>query len=105
MPKILIALGIGALAGLIDVTPMLMRHVERPVVLSAFIHWVVVGVLTAYVHVPAPAWLTGVLVALLTSLPVVVQRAGENPQSALGILAMSVVLGAAIGMATARFVR
>lgn len=103
--KLWISVGIGALAGLIDVTPMLMRHAERPVVLSAFVHWVVVGVLTAYVQLPAPAWLTGILVAVLTALPVMAQRAGENPQSALGILAMSIVLGAAIGVATARFVR
>jgi hypothetical protein len=104
MTKLLISIGIGALAGLIDVTPMLMRHVDRSTVLSAFTHWVVVGVLTAYIRLPTPSWLNGLLVALLTALPVVVQRANDNPQSALGILTMSIVLGAGIGWATGRFV-
>jgi hypothetical protein len=105
MTKLFIAIGIGALAGIIDVTPMLMRNAERSAVLSAFVHWIVVAVLTAYIQHPAPSWLKGVIVALLTALPVVMERAVENPQSAIAITAMSIVLGAGIGVATARFAR
>jgi hypothetical protein len=105
MSKLLPSVCIGALAGLVDVTPMVMRHADWSVVLSAFAHWIVVGVLVAYVQIPQPPWMKGVLVAVATALPTVVERTSHNLQSAFGILAMSIVLGAVIGWANAKWIR
>jgi hypothetical protein len=103
MLKLLIAIGIGAAAGVVDVAPMVLRHVDRATVLSAFTHWVVVGVLAAYVNLPLPPWMVGALVALLTALPELIQRLGQHPPRIAGVLAMSLLLGAGVGLATARF--
>ena len=103
--KLLIALGIGAGAGLVDVVPMAMRGVNRFSIASAFLHWVVVGATVAYVQADVPPWLKGLLVSVALAVPVIVGRVAEHPESAGGILLMSVVLGAVVGVMTARFAR
>ena len=45
MDKILIALLIGVVAGLIDVIPMIIQKMEKSANLSAFSHWVVLGLI------------------------------------------------------------
>ena len=103
--KLLIALGIGAAAGLVDVAPMVMRRVDRFSMASAFLHWLVVGVMVTYVRADVPAWLKGLLVSVALALPVIVGRLGQHPESAGGILLMSVVLGVLVGVVAARFAR
>jgi hypothetical protein len=103
--KLLIALGIGAAAGLVDTVPMVMRRVDPFSIASAFLHWVVVGVIVAYVQADIPPRLKGLLVSVALALPVIVGRLGQHPESAGGILLMSVVLGAIVGILVARFAR
>jgi|SRR5688572_13884966 hypothetical protein len=100
----LIGLVLGAIAGLIDVTPMAMNGVGRSDVIAAFLHWVVVGLVTAHIRLPLPGFATGIAVALLVALPVIGERLSEGRPVA-GLLLMAVVLGAGVGWTTGRLAR
>jgi hypothetical protein len=104
MQKLLIALAIGLGAGALDVLPMVLRKAEATLIASAFTHWVVTTLFIAYIRTPlAPwPWLQGMAVAVLSSLPVLITYSRSHPQSVLPIFAISLVLGGAVGLATAR---
>lgn len=105
MHKFLIALGIGIAAGALDIIPMALRRAELHAMATPFVHWVVTTLFIAYMKTPlAPwPWLQGSVIAVLASLPVLITYSRTNPQSVLPILGISIVLGAVVGLATARF--
>jgi len=103
MPKLLISLAIGAVAGVIDVIPMLIQKLDKYSNISAFIHWVVLGVIIAYIKVPFSPWLKGLVIAELSALPIVILVAKTDVKSVMPILIMSAVLGVLAGITTAKF--
>jgi uncharacterized membrane protein len=44
MQKLLISLFIGIIAGIIDVIPMIVQKLDKYANMSAFIHWIIMGV-------------------------------------------------------------
>jgi hypothetical protein len=102
MQKLFIALSIGLAAGILDIIPMLLKKAPINVWIVPFVHWVVLGVLIAYIKMPFPAWATGSIVAILTVLPTLITYSQTKPQSVLPIAAISLVLGAIVGIATQR---
>lgn len=103
MSKLMISLGIGVVAGLIDIAPMLIRKMSGYACLAAFVHWVVLGIIIAYINWPMPSYAKGSLVAFICTVPVVLMVAERGLKAALPILIVSVVLGALVGWATAKF--
>ncbi len=61
MNKFFIALLTGIIAGIIDVIPMIIQKMERMENLSAFSHWVVLGLIIPFVSWDVPAWLKGLI--------------------------------------------
>jgi hypothetical protein len=102
MQKLFIALSIGLAAGILDIIPMLLKKTPMNVWIVPFVHWVVLGVLIAYIKMPFPAWATGSIVAILTALPTLITYSQTKLQSVLPIAAISLVLGAIVGIATQR---
>jgi len=96
-------MGVGA--GVIDVIPMVIQRLDRYACISAFIHWVVLGVIISYVEAPIRPWLKGLLVGVAASLSIVVIVAKADPRSIPPILCMSALLGALVGLLSARFAR
>jgi hypothetical protein len=103
MQKLFIALSIGLAAGILDVIPMLLKKAPLNAWLVPMVHWVIVGVLIAYAKMPLPNWATGLIVALLTTLPTLITYSQTKPQSVLPIAIVSIVFGAIIGVANQRF--
>jgi hypothetical protein len=103
MQKLFIALSIGLAAGILDIIPMLLKKAPMNVWIVPFVHWVVLGVLIAYIKMPLPAWAAGSTVAILSALPTLITYSQTKPHSVLPIAAISIVLGAVVGIATQRF--
>jgi hypothetical protein len=103
MSKLFISLGIGMIAGIIDVIPMVIQRLDKYSTISAFVQWVVLGFLISYVQVPMASWLKGIVVAEMTAVPIIVLVSGTDPKSVGVIAVMTAVLGALVGLATARF--
>jgi hypothetical protein len=103
MSKLLIALLIGTGAGLLDIIPMVLRKAPWHEVAVPFVHWLMLGVLIAYVQVPLHPMLKGAVVALMTTLPTLIAYSQTKPGAVLPILGISIVLGAAVGWLTNRY--
>lgn len=103
MNKLLAALLIGAAAGVLDTFPMLLRKAPLHEVAVPLVHWLMLGVLIAYVQMPVHPALKGSAVAVMTTLPTLISYSQTKPGAVLPILGMSVVLGAVVGWLTQRY--
>jgi len=97
MNKYLKGLLIGAIAGVIDVIPMLLQKLSWDANLSAFSMWVVVGYLVSAVDIKINGVLKGILLAFLVLLPTAIIIGAKEPVSLIPIGVMTLVLGAGVG--------
>jgi hypothetical protein len=103
MTKLMMALLIGAGAGVLDIIPMLLRKAAWHEIAVPFVHWLMLGVLIAYVQMPVHPALKGSIVAVMTTLPILIGYSQSKPNAVLPILGISIVLGAVVGWLTHRF--
>jgi len=104
LTKLLIALGIGAIAGTIDIIPMILQKLDKHAIVSAFIHWVILGFVISYIQLPLAGWLKGGVIAEISALPIVFLVLKDDPKSILPILIMSAFLGCGVGFFTGEYV-
>jgi hypothetical protein len=105
MKNIFIALLIGFSAAIIDVVPMIIQRLDKTACISAFIQWIVLGLIIPYVSWDMQPWLRGLLIAELTALPIMVLVFPKDPKSIIPIIIFSAILGAAVGLAGAKFIK
>lgn len=103
MSKLFISLAIGILAGIVDVVPMIIQKLDKFACWSAFVHWVIMGIIISYINIPLSPWLKGLLIAVVSALPVIILVSKEEPFSIIPILIMSAILGALVGILTSKF--
>jgi hypothetical protein len=104
MNNILIALCIGIAAGIIDVAPMIIQKMDKSACISAFIHWIVLGLIIPFVNWDMQPWLKGLIIAVLSAVPIMVIVYPQEPKSIIPIFIFSAILGIGIGLAGARFI-
>ena len=104
MKEILIALVIGIIAGIIDVIPMIIQKMERSANLSAFSHWVVLGLIIPFVSWDIAPWLKGLIIAEISAIPVLFMVASKDKKAILPISVMSAILGVAVAVAGKAFI-
>jgi hypothetical protein len=95
--RLVLSLVLGAAAGVVDVLPMIRLGTSRHAMASAFVHWLVLGVVITYIQLGLPGWLKGLVVALLAAAPVAILVAETDPAALVPIGVMSSVLGIAVG--------
>ncbi len=98
MSSFFIALLIGIVAGIIDVIPMLIQKMNKYANLSAFFHWVFLGLIIPFVAWPIAAWLKGLLIAELAAIPILFMVAPADKKAILPITIMSAILGIAVSV-------
>ncbi len=99
MKTSLAGLAVGTIAAALDILPMFIGRQSRRDIVSAAVHWIVLGLVMAHLRTPLPKWLEGMLAALLTALPVVILVTARDKGAAVPMLASSAVLGALSGLA------
>jgi hypothetical protein len=104
MINILIALAIGVVAGIIDVVPMLIMKLNKYACLSAFTHWVVLGIIIPFVSWGIAPWLKGLVIGELMAIPVILIVAQNDKKSIPPILIMSALLGISVAIAGVKFI-
>ena len=102
--KIFVALAIGLLAGIVDIIPMIILHLSWQDILSAFLHWLVLGLVVPFVKWPIKPWLKGMLLAVLFAIPVMAGLLSVRINEVPPILLSSLLLGAFIGWAGNKWV-
>jgi len=104
MNVFLIAILIGLAAGIIDVVPMIIQKLDTESCLSAFVHYLALGLIIPFVNWNSAPWLTGICISLLTALPVMILVYRKDRKAILPMLLFSILLGAGIGLAGAKFI-
>ncbi len=104
MSDILIALIIGIIAGIIDIIPMLMQKMEKSANISAFSHWVALGLIIPFVSWDIAVWLKGLIIAEIFAIPVLFMVGTTDKKAILPITIMSAILGIAVAIAGKIFI-
>ncbi len=95
--RIIIGVSLGAVAGIIDVIPMVAQKLTWDANLSAFSLWVVAGFMLATSNLSLPAALKGIVIAFLCLLPSMFIIGWNEPVSLVPIVVMTLILGALLG--------
>lgn len=104
MYNFLIAILIGFTAGLIDIVPMIIQKLDKRDIVSAFLHYFALGLIIPFVNWEIAAWLKGIVIALLTSIPIMTIVYPRDKKAIMPMLIFSLILGAGIGLAGAKFI-
>ncbi len=104
MEKIVIALGIGVIAGIIDVVPMIIQKIDKFSCVSAFIHWIVLGLIIPYVNWDISPWLIGLLIGELTAIPIMIIVFPQDPKAVIPMFIFSAILGVGVALAGSKFI-
>lgn len=105
MPKLCKILLLGLAAGILNAIPMALMAFHWQGVTAILLHWLGLGIVIAYARMPLESWATGMLIAVLTSLPLgILLHPGDTP-GVLQVLGIALVLGGLLGYATERLVQ
>ncbi len=104
MNNILIALIIGIVAGIIDVIPMIIQKLDKYANISAFTHWVAMGLIIPFVDWNMQPWLKGLIIAELTLIPVMVLVFPKDKKALIPMIIFSAILGIGVAIAGAKFI-
>jgi len=97
MKTIIIGIIPGIAAGVIDVTPMIIKKLTRDANISAFLMWVIVGFFIATINLNMNPILKGILIAFLVLTPCAVLIGWKEPKSLIPIFVMTLILGGLLG--------
>jgi hypothetical protein len=103
--KAVIGILFGAIAGAIDVVPMLLQKLTWDANLSAFFMWVVIGFFLSTTELKLHPVIKGLLFSFLCLLPSVFIIGWKQPSALFPIFIMTAVLGSLLGLAVGRFAK
>ncbi|MFH1587246.1 MAG: hypothetical protein ABID38_05290 [Candidatus Diapherotrites archaeon] len=101
--KILVGLGFGAVAGIIDVIPMVMQGLTWDANISAFALWVISGFLIATSNLKIHSALKGLIISALVLAPAAILIGWQEPFSLIPMGIMTVILGSLSGYFIEKF--
>ena len=91
---------IGVVAGIIDITPMIIKKLDKRASISAFLQYFFVSIIIVNIDLPHIVWwLQGGLISVALALPVVVIVSMQDKKAVPIMLTMAAVLGTLIGIA------
>lgn len=101
--KITIGLFFGSLAGIIDVTPMIIMKLPLDALLSAFSLWVISGFFIATSSLKINNILKGILISFLVLTPCAFLIGANNPINLIPVFIMTMILGSLLGLLINKF--
>ncbi len=104
MNDILIALAIGIIAGIIDVIPMMIKKLDKSANLSAFSHWVILGLIIPFVDWNIEPWIRGLILGELSAIPIMIIVFPKDKKALLPMIILSAILGIGVAIAGAKFI-
>ena len=83
---------------------MIIMKLDKIANISAFAHYFVLGLIIPFVNWDLSPWITGMIISFLSALPVMILVFPKDKKSLIPMTIFSIVLGAGIGLAGARFI-
>ncbi|HAL64930.1 MAG TPA: hypothetical protein DCP10_05105 [Bacteroidales bacterium] len=97
MKKTQLGFLLGAIAGIIDVIPMLLQKLTWDANLSAFSLWIISGFLIATTNLKIKGVVKGIIIPFLVLLPSAIIIGWQEPFSLIPIIIMTLILGSVLG--------
>lgn len=97
MKKIHLGILLGIIAGLVDVTPMIIQNLTWDANLSAFSLWVISGFLIAVSGLKIKGFIKGIIIPVLVLFPSAILIGWKEPFSLLPVFVMTLIIGPVIG--------
>jgi len=101
--KIWYGIGFGAIAGLLDIIPMIVQKLTWDANLSAFSMWVITGFILSVSDFKLKSVFKGILVSFLILIPSAILIGWKEPISLIPISVMTLILGSLMGYFVDRF--
>lgn len=105
MKKLITSLLIGAVAGIIDIIPMILQKLDRITFVSAFAFWVLMGFIIAHITLPIKNWKKGFLVAEFSIIPILILIAAVDIKSTIPVIITTAILGSLVGISTEKYAK
>lgn len=100
MDHFTLSLAVGAVAGTLDIIPMIFQRLPLRSCLSAFFIYFFAAVIVFYSDLPyLPWWADGMAVTLMIAIPVVLTLSGKDRKAIPMILMNALLLGFLISLA------
>ena len=103
--KLIAGLTIGCIAGVLDITPMIINKLTWDANLSAFSMWIIIGFFLSVTKLKMNGVFKGLLISFLVLLPNLFLIGWEEPVSLFPILIMTAVLGSISGYVFQKIVK
>ena len=97
MKKVQLGITLGAIAGIIDVIPMVLQKLTWDANLSAFFLWVISGFLIATNNLNIKNITKGIFIPFLVLIPAAIIIGRQEPFSLIPIIITTLILGSALG--------
>jgi hypothetical protein len=104
MDKLIKSLLLGIATGILNAIPMAFQDLSWQAHVSVLLHWLALSVIITYARLPLSGWLSGLIIALLTSIPMAIMITATAPSAALPILFSAVILGSLLGLMTEKLI-
>ncbi|MEI6287672.1 MAG: hypothetical protein WCP79_14305 [Bacillota bacterium] len=88
---------LGTIAGIIDVTPMILQKLTWDANLSAFSMWIIIGIVIATSDINAHGIIKGILLSFLILIPTAIIIGWNQPSILIPISIMTLILGGGLG--------
>jgi hypothetical protein len=105
MKKTVIGIGLGTIAGIIDLLPMVIQKVPFNGCLSAFSMWVVIGFLLTITNLKLNAIIKSIIIALLVLLPNTFIIGWDEPVKLVPIIIITLLIGGLLGYFYERLIK
>lgn len=98
MKKHLVGIIIGAIAGIIDVIPMVLQKLTWDANISAMSMWIIAGFLISSSSLKLPYILKGIIYPFLVFIPAGILIGWKEPMTLIPITIMTLILGTLLGL-------
>lgn len=102
--KIIFGIGLGIIAGLLDLIPMIIQDLPWNANLSAFSMWLVIGFLVSITDLKINEIVKAVIIAFLVLLPNLFIIGAQDPVSVIPIVIMTLLLSSLLGFVYGRII-
>lgn len=104
MEKLFKALLLGSAAGIINAIPMVFNNAGLRITVAAFFYWLAMGVIITYVKAPLSGWLSGMLLAVVTAMPMIILSSTTDLTAWIPLLLGAIILGSVLGLAAEKLI-
>ncbi len=88
---------IGAVAGIVDVAPMIAQGLNWYANASAFAEWIALGIVIPHIDIGLEGWLKGLVVAEMCVVPVMIIVAMNGLSAVVPIVLSTAFIGSLVG--------